>query len=113
MELKTWGDVKCWADVLEPGVKETVRAILANAPLEKRCPHLGVIVEGKNAEFAYCCVDRDRYAKMEYGAESSVPTLNDPRYPASVDWGWIQKCTGNFKECVDYAREKEKAEVAA
>jgi len=112
MELKTWGDVTCWADVLEPDTKHTIRAILAKTPNEKRCPNLGVIVEHGKVEFAYCCVDRDRYAKMEYGAESLVPTLNDPRYTASVDWGWIQICTGNFKKCVDYAG-KERAKVSA
>ena len=112
MELKTWGDVTCWADVLEPDTKHTIRAILAKTPNEKRCPNLGVIVEHGKVEFAYCCVDRDRYAKMEYGAESLVPTLNDPRYTASVDWGWIQICTGNFKKCVDYA-VKERAKVSA
>ena len=112
MRLKTWGDVKCWADVLEPGIKETIWAILAKTPNEKRCPNLGVIVEHGKAEFAYCGVDRDMYIKIGYGEESPAPTLNDPRYPASVDWGWIQICTGNFKKCVDYAG-KERAKVSA
>ena len=114
MELKTWEDIKWWEDIMEPGIKDTIRTVLSRTPKEKRCPHLGEIVEDKKVEWVYCGVDRKKYAKIGYEEESPIPTLNDPRYHASVDWGFIQLfCTSDFKKCVDYAEKTEKPEEAA
>ncbi len=102
--MKTWDDVKSWADMLPGGERAIVLDVLKKTPKERICPYLREIVENGAVQWIYCNAQRERLMEASPTfRETAIPSINDPRYAAKIEAAVLQLfCVDNCRSCISF-----------